>query len=74
MDMEGFMAAAANSESLRVLVAELSKVNPDVKVIKNKTDTLGIPFNADPIILMSEVLVYLSQLGKTKAILKEKPV
>lgn len=50
----------ANSD-LQTLVQELSKTNPDSKLIKNKTEVLGIPYSQDVIILMSEVLVYLSK-------------
>lgn len=62
------------SEDLKVLVQELSKANPDAKLIKNKTETLGIPYSPDQIILMSEVLVYLSQNTNSKGRLKEKPL
>ena len=59
---------------LQVLVKELSKTNPDSKLIKNKTDILGIPYSSDLIILMSEVLVYLSKSDRKKSRLKEKTV
>ena len=64
---------ASNDQDLQVLVKELSKNNPDSKLIKSKTDILGIPYSADLIILMSEVLVYLSKLERKKPRLKEKP-
>lgn len=68
------MSVKANSQDLQVLVKELSKTNPDSKLIKNKTDVLGIPYSSDLIILMSEVLVYLSKNQGKKARLKEKLV
>jgi hypothetical protein len=68
------MSVEANSQDLQVLVKELSKTNPDSKLIKNKTDVLGIPYSSDLIILMSEVLVYLSKNQGSKTRLKEKLV
>lgn len=64
---------SAPNEDLQTLVQELSKTNPDSKLIKNKTDVLGIPYSSDLIILMSEVLVYLSKNTNKKNNLKEKP-
>ena len=49
------------ADDLKVLVQELSKVHPNADLIKNKTANLGIPYSPDQIILMSEVLVYLSK-------------
>ena len=46
---------------LQVLVKELSKTNPDLKLIQSKTAALGIPYSSDLIVLMSEILVYLSK-------------
>jgi hypothetical protein len=67
------MSAVQNaSQDLQVLVKELSKSNPDSKLIKSKTDVLGIPYSADLIILMSEVLVYLSKSDAKKTRFKEK--
>ena len=66
------MSVAAYSQDLQILVQELSKTNPDSKLIKTKTDILGIPYSSDIIIMMSEVLVYLSKQNK-KTKLKEKP-
>ena len=60
------------SQDLQVLVKELSKSNPDSKLLKTKTDVLGIPYSSDLIILMSEVLVYLSKTDSQKPRLKEK--
>ncbi|MBY0553368.1 hypothetical protein K2P97_02485 [bacterium] len=65
---------SAPNEDLQTLVQELSKTNPDSKLIKNKTDVLGIPYSNDLIILMSEVLVYLSKNPNKKNNLKENPV
>lgn len=48
-------------DDLQALVQELSKTNPDLNLIQNKTATLGIPFSSDLIVLMSEILVYLSK-------------
>lgn len=63
---------AANSD-LQTLVQELSKTSPDSKLIKNKTEVLGIPYSQDIIILMSEVLVYLSKNNSlSKSRLKDK--
>ncbi|MBC7420995.1 MAG: hypothetical protein H7328_09740 [Bdellovibrio sp.] len=62
------------SEDLNVLVQELSKKNPNPQLIKNKADVLGIPYSSDLIILMSEVLVFLSQNDHKKSIMKEKPL
>ena len=61
-----------SSQELQVLVKELSKTNPDSKLIKSKTDVLGIPYSSDLIILMSEVLVYLSKTETKKPRFKEK--
>lgn len=61
-----------NNEHLNVLVQELSKKSPNVDLIKNKTDLLGIPYSNDLIILMSEVLVYLSKTPQTPIQMKEK--
>lgn len=61
-----------NNEHLNALVQELSKKSPNVDLIKNKTDLLGIPYSNDLIILMSEVLVYLSKTPQTITHLKEK--
>lgn len=58
---------SATSTDLQTLVQELSKTNPDSRLIKSKTEVLGIPYSPDLIILMSEVLVYLS---KTKTLPK----
>ncbi len=69
------MSAVANAnQDLQVLVKELSKNNPDSKLIKSKTDVLGIPYSSDLIILMSEVLVYLSKSETKKFRFKEKSV
>lgn len=54
------LAKTLNAD-LQVLVQELSKKNPDSKLVKSKTDLLGIPYSADEIIMMSEVLVYISK-------------
>lgn len=54
------LASNLNSD-LQILVQELSKKNPDSKLVKSKTDLLGIPYSADEIIMMSEVLVYISK-------------
>jgi len=68
------MSVVQNStQDLQVLVKELSKNNPDSKLIKTKTDILGIPYSSDLIILMSEVLVYLSKSETKKTRFKEKP-
>ena len=61
-----------NNEHLNVLVQELSKKNPNVDLIKDKTNLLGIPYSNDLIVLMSEVLVYLSAHTNKKPYLKEK--
>lgn len=61
-----------NNKDLQTLVQELSKTNPDSKLIKNKADLLGIPYSSDLIILMSEVLVYLSKSKHAKDRSKEK--
>ncbi len=62
------------NKDLNQLVQELSKKNPDPKFIKDKTNLLGIPYSQDLIILMSEVLVYISQANEKKASLKEKTI
>ncbi len=49
------------SDNVQVLVQELSSPNPDLKIVKSKTEALGIPYNSDLIVLMSEVLLFLSQ-------------
>lgn len=61
-----------NNEHLNALVHELSKKSPNVDLIKDKTNILGIPYSADMIILMSEVLVYLSKSSQHPPFLKEK--
>ena len=62
----------ANNEDLQTLVQELSKMNPDSKLIRKKTDSLGIPYSSDLIVLMSEVLVYLSKNTGRRGRMKEK--
>lgn len=59
------------NEDINKLVTELSKLNPNSEVIKSKTSLLGIPYSPDIIILMSDVLVYLSKNKKPQS-LKEK--
>lgn len=59
------------NEHINQLVMELSKIDPSTDVIKSKTDILGIPYSPDIIILMSDVLVYLSENRKPQS-LKEK--
>ena len=66
------MSVQTYSRDLQILVQELSKTNPDAKLIKNKTDLLGIPYSSDLIILMSEVLVFLSKTESKKPRFKEK--
>ncbi len=61
-----------NNDHLNILVQELSKKNPNIDLIKDKTNVLGITYSTDLIILMSEVLVYLSASEKKKPFLKEK--
>lgn len=68
------MSVQAYSQDLQILVQELSKTNPNEKVIKNKTDQLGIPYSPDLIILMSEVLVFLSKTESKKSRYKEKAI
>ncbi len=66
------MPASKQNEHLSLLVHELSKKNPNSDLIKTKTHILGIPYSPDLIILMSEVLVFLSKSPKKKQIPKEK--
>lgn len=54
-------AILTTDNDLQILVQELSKTNPDLKLIQNKTTALGIPYSKDLIVLMSEILVYLSK-------------
>ncbi len=62
-----------SNSDLQTLVHELSKTNPDSKLIKHKTEVLGIPYSHDVITLMSEVLVYLSENNpKGKSRMKDK--
>lgn len=68
------MSVPAYSQDLKILVQELSKTNPDAKLIKTKTDQLGIPYSPDLIILMSEVLVFLSKNESKKPRFKEKVI
>ena len=70
------MSVKTSSMDLNILVQELSKTNPDSKLIRNKTDVLGIPYSPDLIIQMSEVLVYLSKSSNQvqKGRFKEKAV
>lgn len=70
------MSATVSIENkdLQTLVHELSKATPDPKLIRNKTDVLGIPYSPDLIVLMSEVLVFLSKNKSSKNRLKEKTV
>jgi len=62
-----------DNEHLNVLVQELSKNNPNQDIIKTKTDVLGIPYSPDLIILMSDVLVYLSKNPQKRTFMKDKP-
>ncbi len=68
------MSVQTYTRDLQILVHELSKTNPDSKVIKGKTDLLGIPYSSDLIILMSEVLVFLSKTESKKPRYKEKAI
>lgn len=60
------------NEHLNVLVQELSKKNPDRQTLKNKTTLLKIPFSDDLIILMSEILCFISKNEKKLMPVKEK--
>lgn len=62
-----------DNEHLNVLVLELSKNNPNAEVLKSKSEVLGIPYSPDMIILMSDVLVYLSKKPQKPNIMKETP-
>ena len=62
-----------DNEHLNVLVLELSKNNPNADILKTKSEALGIPYNPDMIILMSDVLVYLSKNPQKPNIMKETP-
>ena len=66
--------SVAENQHLNALVHELSKKNPNTELIKAKTSQLGIPYSNDLIILMSEVLVFLSESNEKKASLKDKMV
>lgn len=60
---------------LNMLVQELSKNNPDHRIIKDKTSLLGIPYSQDLIILMSEILVFMSKSDQKKPnTLKDKAI
>ena len=61
-----------HNEHLNILVQELSKKSPNTDLIKDKTGLLGIAYSTDLIILMSEVLVYLSASNRKKPYLKDK--
>jgi hypothetical protein len=67
----GAMTVEGN-EDLRALVQELSKKNPSENLLKTKTKQLGIPYSNDLIILMSEVLVYLSKAEQKHSALKDR--
>jgi hypothetical protein len=60
------------NEDLHALVQELSKKNPNSELVKSKSNRLGIPYNNDLIILMSEVLIFLSKTNSKKHLLKDK--
>lgn len=60
------------NEHLNVLVQELSKKNPNRQLIKDKTHLLKIPFRDDLIVLMSEVLCFISKNEKKLIPVKEK--
>lgn len=66
--------SVVENQHLSTLVQELSKKNPDTELIKSKTSQLGIPYSNDLIILMSEVLVFLSESNEKKLSLKDKMV
>lgn len=61
-----------DDQHLDILVQELSKSSPNTHTVKSKTELLGIPYNQDLIVLMSDVLVYLSKQPRKKSHLKEK--
>ena len=61
-----------DDQHLDILVQELSKSSPNTDTVKSKTELLGIPYNQDLIVLMSDVLVYLSKQPRKKPHLKEK--
>ena len=64
--------SVTHNQHLNALVHELSKKNPNAELIKTKTNLLGIPYSNDLIILMSEVLVFLSKSNEKKPLLKDK--
>lgn len=57
-----------NLESYSELVSELSKDIPNQKNVKKLCDKIGIPYNDDPIILMSDVLVFSDKFRKNQQI------
>ncbi len=61
-----------DNDHLNLLVRELSKNNPNHDIIKFNTQSLKIPYNTDLIILMSDVLIYLSKHSNKKTLPKEK--
>jgi hypothetical protein len=65
--------AVIQSNAVNILVQELTKKNPNTDLIKNKTEVLGIRYNPDLIVLMTEVLVFLSQKENKKSFMKDKP-
>ena len=69
----GLIKMNYGNEHINQLVIELSKSNPNADIIKSNTETLGIPYSVDIIVLMSDVLVYLSK-NKNKQPTKEKLV
>lgn len=60
------------NEHLNVLVQELSKKSPNRELLKDKTALLKIPFSEDLIILMSEILCFISKNEKKLIPIKEK--
>ena len=55
-----------NLESYSELVSELSKDSPNQKNVKKLCEKMGIPYNSDPIILMSDVLVFSDNFRKQR--------
>ncbi len=68
------MLEQSNNQDLQILVQELSKTNPNHSLIKIQTSLLGINYTSDIILLMSEVLVFLSKNETKKTRFKEKSI
>lgn len=59
-------------DDLNELILEISKSRPNFELLQNHALKIGIPFHADPIQFMSEILIFLSNRKSSTNNMKEK--